>query len=395
MKIEFRFNRAVILLALVAAFLVPAITSAENTNIANTYPLLGRGVRPLGMGNAFLTMKGTDENALFYNPAAIRDFTGEVKFTTGLLPAPPFEINYSVIQLTKDIFDFQDDLDASNTSSGDIDLFRDFVDKHIGSFYSMELRTPIIGAYNRYFAVSLINDDRFGVSFRNRAFPNFEIKSVNVAGIAVGSAYGFFEERLEVGAAAKILYGVSNEQIITTTDILSGSLGDDFKWKNWKRGLGVGFDLGVKYEIHDFGQDWIDLLKPTVAVVYQNVGNTRFSFMKKNGGPDALPQSVGAGIGIHPTLGTIETSLCVDFRELNIKEDFLLKLNVGAEARFPTFGILKPYLRAGLNQGYPAFGGGLDIWKATWNVAFFGKEVGDTTRQKGGYRIANEFSWKF
>lgn len=395
MKTVFRLNKVVLLLAMVALFLVPTIASAEKTNFANTYPSLGRGVRPLGMGNAFLTMKGTDQNALFYNPAAIRDFPGDIKFTTSMLPAPPFEFNYSIIQLTKDIFDFQDDLDASTTSSGDIDLFRDFVDKHIGSFYSLELQTPIIGAYNRYFAVNLISNEKFGVSFRNRAFPNFEIRSTNVAGIAIGSAYGFLEERLEVGAAAKFLYGVENQQIITTTDILTDSFGDEFKWKSWKRGLGIGFDLGVKYEIHDFGQDWIDMLKPTIAIVYQNVGKTRFSFMKKNGGPEALPQSVGAGIGIHPTLGTIETSLCVDFRELNVKEDFLLKLNVGAEARFPSFGILKPYLRGGLNQGYPTVGAGLDIWKATWNVAFFGKEVGNTTHQKGGYRIANEFSWKF
>lgn len=375
------------------AMLAPFIVRAEKTNIANTYPILGRGVRPLGMGNAFLTMKGSDENILFYNPAAIADLSNDTKFTTGLLP-PSFEINYEVIQLTLDIFDFKDDLDVAATDSAKIDVFQTFVDQHIGSFYSMETRAPIIGVYNKYFAVSLISDSKLGVSFRNRAFPNFEIRATSLAGLAFGTAYGFFEDSLDVGVAAKVLYGAENEQIVTTNEILAQTL-DDFKWENWKRGLAVGADIGVKYEIYDFGQNWIDTLHPTVAVAYQNIGKTRFIAMKKNGGPEDLPQSVSAGIGIHPKIGEIETSVLVDFREINVKQDFLMKLNVGAEARFPQRMGLRPSIRGGMNQGYPTVGAGLEIWKLVWNVAFFGKEVGEVTRQKAGYRIANEFTWRF
>lgn len=411
---------------LLLASLIPAVAIAEKTHIADTYPSLGRGVRPLGMGNAFLAMKGSDENALFYNPAAIRDYSNDMKWTTSMLPtflptagalgakiwlsndrgkearnapygllAAPAEFNYAVFGLVKEVFEMKDDLDTSGTASGDIDVFNAFVDKHAGQFYSIETRLPLVGAYNRYLAVSLIGDSRTGISLRNRMFPNFEVRSTNIGGVSVGSAYGLFEDSLEIGAATKVLYGFENEQIITTSDILSNSMGNDFDIDNWKRGLGVGFDVGMKYEIYDFGQDWIDTLRPTIAATYQNIGDTKFRFMKKNGGPEPLPQSISAGIGVHPRIGEIETSVCVDFREINVKEDFLMKLNAGAEARFPErFGV-KPSVRAGLNQGYMAFGGGVEVWKIVWNAAFFGKEVGETTRQKGGYRLASEMSFRF
>jgi hypothetical protein len=381
-------------LLLATMFFSEGIVLAEKTHIGNTYPSVGRGVRPLGMGNAFLTMKGDDENTIFYNPAAIRDYSNDTRFITNL-PIPTIEFNWEVVQLTKDIFDFADDIDvaSSDSDSATIDTFQTFVDNHTGKFYSLENRMNLLGVYNRYFYVTIPQDSRLGFSFRNSFVPNFEIRSTNVTGVTVGSGYGFFEESLTVGAAVKVLYGLENEQIITTSDILASSL-DEFKWNGWKKGIGVGVDVGVKYEIYDFGVDWIDTLRPTVAVTYQNIGDTKFRLMKKNGGPEALPQSVSAGIGFFPRFGDVHTALLVDVRELNIKEDFLMKLNVGAEARFPLI-IGKPALRGGLNQGYPTGGVGFEIWKLVWNAAFFGKEIGENTRQKGGYRIANEFTWRF
>lgn len=386
-----------LLIIAIGIMLTPSLLFAEKTHIANTYPIIGRSIRALGMGNALLGMKGIDSDTspLFYNPAAIHDYSGDLKWTTGLLPVPPFEFNYGTINLIRDVFDFKDDVRRATTDSGKIDVFNSFVNKHIGEFHDLALHVPLVGAHNRYFSASLISDDNIGISFRNRAFPNFEIKATSYTGVAVGGAYGFLDdESLEVGAAMKVLYGVTNEQVVTVSDILQNNF-DDFKWSNWKRGLGLGFDLGVKYKIPDFNQGWLDILEPTVAVTYQNIGKTRFIAMKKNGGPDALPQSVSAGVGIHPTFGSIETSFLIDIREINIKEDFLMKLNVGAEARFPKRFALKPSVRAGVNQGYPTVGAGLEIWKVTWNIAFFGKELGEVTREKGGYRLASEFIWAF
>lgn len=372
---------------------LPFLVMAEPTSIPDTSPAIGRSVRYLGMGNSSLSMKGYDVNAPYYNPAAIRDYSYEVTWSSALLPVPPFELSYSAIRLIKDVFDFKDDLDKATGSSAKIDVFNNFVNQHIGSFNELEVRIPIVAAFNRYFYAGVISDNDLGISFRNRAFPNFEIKAKGYSGMALGTAYAFFEDRLELGLLAKIIYGIENEQVITSADILQNNF-DDFKWSNWKRGLGVGFDAGAKFEIYDFGVDILDTLKPTIGVTYQDIGNTKFRWMKKNGGPTKIGQTVSAGIGIHPTFGLVETSLLVDIRDINVKEDFLLRLNAGAEVRFPAVP-LTPSVRAGVNQGYPAVGVGIKVWKLLWNAAFYGKELGEYTREKGGYRVANEFVWQF
>lgn len=385
--------KKILFMLLLSAFLVPTFAFAETTNIPNTFPTVGRSIRALGMGNSSLTMKGTDVNNPLYNPASIRDFSNKITWSTAILPAPPVELSYSAIGLIRDVFNFKDDLDKATTTSAKLDVFNSFVDQHIGTFNELEVRLPIIAAYNRYFYAGVISDDDFAISFRNRAFPNFEIKATSYTGLEVGSSYGIFDERLQVGAMVKMLYGMENQQVVTSADILNNNF-DDFKWSNWKRGLALGFDVGAKYVLHDFGVDIIDTLRPTFAVSYQDIGNTKFRWMKKNGGPTSLPQTVSAGFGIHPTIGAVETSVLVDIREINIKEEFIMKLNAGAEVRFPAVP-LKPSIRGGVNQGYPTVGAGVKIWKLTWNAAFYGKELGETTREKCGYRLGNEFVWNF
>ncbi len=387
--------KKLIVLFAVAVMALPQLAHAiaMKTNIADSFPSFGRSVRALGMGNAMLSAKGIDQNAMFYNPSAIADYEGEVTYYTGLIP-PAFEFNYSAIALTKDLFNLKDDLDKATTASAKTNVFRNFVDKHVGSSYDLDVRLPLFGAYNRYFSVALLSDNRMGISFRNRAFPNYEIRATSISGVGLGSAYALFEDTLEIGAMAKVLYGIENEQIITIADILSGNM-DNFKWKYWKRGMGVGFDVGAKYQVPDFGQDWIDTLRPAVAVTYQDIGNTKFRWMKKNGAPSRLDQSVSAGFSLNPVFGAVETSLNVDFRQLNLKQEFILKLNAGIEARFPERYGMKPSLRAGCNQGYPTVGGGIQIGFFNWDVAFYGKELGESTREKGAYRLASEWSYRF
>lgn len=390
-KIKFRY---LIILGLMLSLAAPEAI-AEDTNISDTFPSIGRGVRPLGMGNAFLSMKVQDENALFYNPATIRNFSNETKFTTGFLPAPVFEINFEVITLVQDILDFSDDLDNSSSDSGDVSTFEDFVDQSIGKFYSSEIRIPIFGVYNKFFALSVISDNKLGVSFRNRAFPNFELMAKSYSGIAVGGAYGVLCDTLTFGLAMKFLYAIENQQVITISDILTDALGQ-FGWSDWKRGLGIGVDLGVWYQFPDFDIGILDELQPTIAITYQDIGHTRFPLMNTSAGrPEHIPQSISLGFGVHPTFGPVDMSFLVDFRELNRDSDFLMKLNIGVEARFPKRYGFKPSVRVGLNQGYPTVGAGIEIWKLVWNVAFFGKEVGESTYSKGGYRFANEFTWRF
>lgn len=387
-------NKRALLIAIALITMLPATLLAEVTSIGNKFPSIGRSVRPLGMGNSFLTMKGTDLSPIFYNPAAIADYGNEITWVTGM-PIPQIQLGYDAIQLTRDVFNFKDDINKATTDAQKTALLDNFVNSHSGKLYGLDIFLPVIGAYNRYFSAAVIVNGQLDISFRNTSTVNFEISSKNYSGLVLGTAIPLLDDSLKIGVAGKVLYGVENQQTITNNSIINNNM-HEFEWKNWKRGLGVGVDAGVKYEIYDFGQDWIDTLKPTVAATWQNINQTRWIAMKKNGGPSNLPQDISAGFGIHPTLGPVESSFDVDIREINRSQDFLMRLHAGAEFRLPARYMLSPSIRVGCNQGYPAVGVGLNIGQTfIWNVAFYGEEAGVSSRQKGVYRLANEFTWSF
>ena len=376
-----------ILFGCVSLLLISGASFAAQTSIPDNYPSLGRGLRPLGMGNAFLTVKGTDDNALYYNPAAINDYEKTLNFR---LLSPTADINMGVINVVKDVFSLSKDLKNATTDSAKTDVFNTFFDKHVGSFDSVNLLIPMFGVRNKYFAMSALVDSRTTVAIRNRAFPNFELKTRNDGGVVLGGAYGFLFDDLQVGAATKFLYRIGIQRTVTTNDILNGSLADSIGFNQWGKGFGVGLDLGAKYKIPAFDVDLLDTLQPTVAVTYQDVGNTRFT-----GGASDTPQSISAGLGVHPDLGPVGLSVVADMREINQKESFMKKFHFGVEARLKEMLATSLAVRAGVNQGYPATG--LTI---TWpffgiDVAFYGEEMGTVTSQKADYHVATALNFAF
>ena len=82
---------------LAAMFLILGVIGtahAATTTIPTEFPALGKGIRPLGMGNAFIAMPGYDENAMFYNPAAINDYPKKLHFR---FLSPAFDISPSIM----------------------------------------------------------------------------------------------------------------------------------------------------------------------------------------------------------------------------------------------------------------------------------------------------------
>ena len=365
-------------------FLTSTAWAFEPTSIPNQFPGVGRSIRPLGMGNAYLTTKGDDETQFFYNPSSIND---QEKFKIGFFN-PAFSLTTSTIGLIKDIKDLSDDLSGA-TDAQQTNTFDTFFDTHVGEYHGLNLWMPLLTVRHRWFVANVITDSRTTISFKNRAFPNFEVLSQNTAGVAGGTAYNFLDETLQVGVGVKILYRAVFSEILTTSDAIGDSFGDTFKFSNWRKGYGVGADLGAKYHVPDFGKKSLEFLKPVVGATYQDIGNTRFS-----GGAPSIPQSLSAGASINPEFGFCDISVLADFREINRKQDLLMKTHFGTEARFgKNWKWFKPSLRAGLNQGYPAVGAGLKLFFFRWNVAYFGEEVGTTTRQKGSYRLATSLNF--
>lgn len=358
----------------------------EVTNIRDRFPSVGRSTAPLGMGNAYLTMPGKNASQFYYNPAAINDYEKNFSFEVF---APQVDFSTATVGLINDLRDLQNDLSGA-TDSGKVTTFDTFFNKHIGEFHSLNLLLPFYSMWNKKMFIGTVTDAKLDISFRNKAFPNFEIKTHNVAGLAGGTALAFLEDSLQVGIGLKVLYKLAFEEIITTADALAQNFGDKFGFSQWKKGFGFGVDLGTTYRVPDFGSSTLGFLKPAVSVVWQDIGHARFT-----GGAPKTPQSLSAGVGIHPEFDLFDLSVLVDVREILRNMTLVNKLHGGVEARFFKRSWIRPSLRVGANQGYPAFGGGLKIGFVDLNVAYFAEEVGKLSRQKGNYRLASAlgFSW--
>src|SRR5687767_10222402 len=106
-------KRSAIVFGVMTALVIGVLASevrAQNLTLRHS-PRLQQGIRPLGMGGAFVAVDGSDENALFYNPAAINDLPEDVHMQFVL---PSVEFSYKAIPfIASDIPDLADRIDAA------------------------------------------------------------------------------------------------------------------------------------------------------------------------------------------------------------------------------------------------------------------------------------------
>ncbi|MBI2343403.1 MAG: hypothetical protein HYV02_03565 [Deltaproteobacteria bacterium] len=366
-------------------FLSSSIIHARETNIGDQYPSVARSVRALGMGNAFLTMRGRRTTDMFYNPATLHDLKPSWRFS-----AFGNDVGFSqkLIPMVKDLFDLSDDLKNSATDDGDINVFKTFFNKHVGEFQSVDYALTLFSMGRKDWGVALLTDSRTTVSMRNRAFPNFELHTNSDGIVAIGRSIGLFYDDLVLGALVKGIYRFQLDKIVTIGDILGGELGSIIGFDQWKRAFGIGGDIGARYAIPIL---WS--VNPVIAVTYQDVAHTRF--FAGDSGIDKTRNSLNAAIGIHPRLGDYELSVEAGASQLTDKRDIWTRLHAGAELRFPTFAATTLSVRGGTNQGYPTGGFSLEWPVATLDFAFYGEEKGVVKRVGANYKYAAAFNFYF
>lgn len=369
----------IVLLCLLTSFEL----NAKATGIGNEYPSLIRSVRALGMGNAFIAMPGEDPYAQFYNPAAINDYEYERKYHVG---APMVEFSPDSWGMVSGLLELRNDLKNASGSADKINIFKNWTQGRIGQYDHLATYMPLFHVRHKRYALGVVADNRTVVSLRNQAFPNFDFRTLTSTGIIGGSAYGFFNETLQVGANIKALFRMSKEEEVTTGDILIYSIKDLIGFGSWNKGFGVGVDLGVKYKL----PLWNESLRPAIAITLQDVGNTRFT-----GGAEQMPMSFSVGGGITPSIGDVQLAIMSDFRELNRHTDFMSKFHAGVEAKFPEVIKTRFAVRAGCNQGYIATGLTAAWTLVSLNLAFYGEEAGEYTYSKPNYRFSTQVVFDF
>lgn len=324
---------------------------------AGEMPFIYKGIRPLGMGNTFLTM-ADDGNALFYNPAGLNGIQG-----FGELDLLNLQVELSQVALDA-VSDFKD-IDSNNVSEVTTTL-----EKYVGDRF--HLRTalfPHMVMHN--FGVGVLGQATIDGDVRNRVNPEMSIDGKVDLGGVIGLAYGFMEKRLQIGISGKFVQRESYTKTYLATDIAAPGFdpAQDFK-DDRTSGSGIGIDLGALYQLPAVR------FYPTLGLVIQNIGDLDL------GDAGTLAQQVNAGVAIHPDFWILKTTLALEVNDLlknvDAEEDFYKRVHMGGELRFPY--ILS--LRAGFNQGYRSFGATIDLWILQIQYANYKEEIGVVAGQR-------------
>lgn len=340
-------------------------------------PRLMQGIRPLGMGGAFIAAQGTDENALFYNPAAINDYEKKVHMQFVL---PTVEFSYKAINyFAKDLPDLNGDINDAGTDGAKIGVFNTFAARNTGRYEEIGVRGPVALFMHKYITASIFYENRSIMALLNPTSSTIDLEAATTGGLQVGSAYAFFDDNLQLGLALKFLVRhLINERITQRDVVANNDFADAIDLS--RVGFGLGFDIGAKAKIPWSARAW-EYLDPTFALTVQDIGHTRFF-----GGDDVgkVNESLTLGLALHPDFWKLKSLFALDVRDLDRRSDFLNKLHVGYELTWPEISkILRSVaVRLGMDQGYIAGGLGLDFKYFKLNFATYGREVGERTRQK-------------
>ncbi len=313
---------------------------------------LYRGIRPLGMGGAFMTLSD-DDNALFYNPAGLNRIDG---FGAVALANPLVEASSNTLSLLQDVQDLKGESTAQITS---------FLTTNIGKLQHVRVAVfPSLTTHN--FGIGVLGQGTADILIENPAFPSVATDVKLDVGGVIGFAHDFMDERLQVGVTGKFVQRKGQIRTFTVADIAATTT-DFFKDKtaeDW------ALDIGAQWNSHLF-------LSPTFAVVVQNITDLDFSAQ----GLGILPQQINIGAAINPKFWILETTLAIEIddvtKEVGTDSDLYKRTHLGAEVRFPK--ILT--LRAGVNQGYLTAGLDLDFWLLKFGYANYAEELGTFSGQ--------------
>lgn len=355
------------LVLFMACILVLVLTGLPAS--AKVYPSFYRGVRPLGMGDAF-TAVADDENALFYNPAGL----SKIDTLTFGVVNPLVEASADSIDLAYDA----DDTDTDDTTEV-VELMRDYLGEHQhirgGVFPHVGLNIAGYGVM-----VGVLAQATLDAEIRNPTWPEAEMDYVYDRGLVagVGGRIPFLDLRL--GATLKYINRSSLNEVYTAIDIANDDFEDEFD-DDLEEGSAVALDLGVIYRL-----PWLEWADTDVGFTIQHLPEMQFG--------DALDQETQANLGIAAKKGFGGVTLvgALDYVDLThtIGEDRDIpkRLHMGVEVQLPL--ILS--LRLGLNQGYLTYGLSADLWALKLDFAAYTEEAGAHAGQRDDRRYVGQLT---
>ncbi len=343
-----------------AACITAAVAVSCPACHAGESPYIYRGLRPMGMGGAF-TAVSDDANALFYNPA------GLALVEKSIVSFFPLEMEIS--QKTLDMYGGARDVDFDSEQET-----AEFLRDHMGD--QARIAFNLFPHYaRRRFAFGLIGTFRLDSEVHDRQYPRIGIHGVSDLGFCAGYAHPILEERLLVGASAKLVRRRSIAAEYSAADIASENF-DDAIHDDMKDGAGLLVDIGAVYRLDE-----------AVRGLRAGISMNNLVGSKMQDAED-MPAHVDVGLAFERDLGIVRATFAADYVDVFSRfagdDDPAKRVRLGAEVRFPAF----VSVRAGFHQGYFTFGTTLDVWIARIDALTYAEETGAYAGQKPDRRYA-------
>ena len=323
------------------------------------------GVRPLGMGNAFVG-QADDFNALYYNPAGLAwldDWTFEV---IGLRT----EVSTNTLDAVADVTDLTES--GSGSTKATIELIKKQGGTPLGFSFGLE---PYFVMPHFGFALAL--DFLANVTFHNDI--TFDVRTGPRLTLPIGYATTFFRDRLALGLNFKILAqaGVDSTFDIDSIETLTkGNEGEGSLADYVTGGYGQGVDFGLLFR-PDPG------VPVTFGLSVMDFGGTPFTKASIGdgtavGAPDTRLPSVNTGISYKPFKTESQyVTVNADVVAINQPVHYSKKVNFGTEYGLGKF--LK--LQGGLHQGEWTAGAQLDLMLLRLRFASYAEQLGTAAGQ--------------
>ncbi len=323
------------------------ILMISTTSFAQSLSEFARNARSLGMGGVYVPfVDGAD--AVFYNPAALGKVQG--------LDIKAAEVGVSLNSLSKE------DIDAlQNFNPSDSSTYNSLFGKRV---WVQATGKSAIAVGN--FAIGYLNDIETSLELHNPSYPQFETYFRQDVGYYLGYAINIGPGTYLGTAVKRVDRWGGVKQELSMTDVSNASSFSDIGAYFDDKGQGYGVDLALQTTVD------LPLLKPNVALVWQDVGNTAFRKTAGDDSPPHITQNLILGAGVTLDLPGLDLAFGGEARHL-LEPDIEAgkKLHLGAEISLPIIDI-----RAGYSQGYLSYGAGINLFILHIDAVSYTEELG-------------------
>jgi hypothetical protein len=320
---------------------------------AKAYPSFFRGVRPLGMGNAF-TALADDDNAIYYNPAGLAEID---HLDMGILNP--------LVEISKDSMNVYNDI--QDTDFDDMSQVAELLRNHLGENQHVRAAAaPYVGfrVGKVGLMIGALAQATLDAAVRNPAWPEAHLDYIQDTGVVGGVGFKLPLTGLRLGATIKFVQRTSLDNIYSAADIADDGFEDQVN-DDMKTGNGFSLDLGAMYRL-----PWHKFFDTNIALVVQNLPDMDFGDAKD------MKMQANFGLAVSKSLAKFKLVGTLDFDDLTMHldedSDLTKRLHLGLEFKTPFF----VSIRTGFNQGYWTAGATLDFRVIRIDFASYAEEIG-------------------